>query len=186
MRFRELWHVEPFVMKDLSIVFAGAFESIREEQRRKARNAIGFSTEVNQNKKQKNEISDEELIAFGVLPELLGRVSVKVVTNDLTDQDYLKILKNPHGRVSKLLEVLNAYGANVEQMLSDDEILELIERSKNNRTGFRWVSSQVESHILEAIRTIGVTMEEEDAEEFVEFDDDEVYDPSWDDDEIFF
>lgn len=178
---------EIYVLENLSVVFSGAFESIREEKRREANYTMGFATAEAKDKKPNHEISDEDLIKFGVMPELLGRISVKVVTNDLTDRDYLQIIKNEHSRVSKLLEVLKTCGIEETQVLSDEEILELIGKSKDNRTGFRWVSAQVENRILEAVRTIGVVVkDEEENSEYVEFDDDEVHDPSWDDDDIFF
>lgn len=178
---------ENYVLEGLSVVFSGAFEAIREEKKREANYTMGFATTEPKSKKLNNEISDEDLIAFGVMPEILGRISVKVVTNDLTDEDYLQILKNSHSRVSKLLDVLKLCGIEEAQVLSDEEILNLISRSKNNRTGFRWVSAQVENRILDVIRTIGVAVNEDAGnEEFLEFSDDEVYDPSWDDDDIFF
>ena len=156
-----------YVLNDISIVFVGAFESIREKkQEESSRSLIGFGNmEIGLEEKKKNEINDEDLIKFGVLPELLGRIAVKVVTNDLSNEDYLQILKNPHGRVATLLEVLLACGIQVEQIVSDEEILEMIEKSKGNRTGFRWVSAQVENRILEAIRIDGVMMNEEEPDE---------------------
>ena len=178
---------ENYVLEGLSVVFLGAFESIREEKKREADYTMGFATAEPKDKKLNNEISDEDLISFGVMPEILGRISVKVVTNDLTDEDYLQILKNSHSRVSKLLDVLKLCGIEEAKVLSDEEILDLISRSKNNRTGFRWVSAQVENRILDVIRTIGVAVNEDAGnEECLEFSDDEVYDPSWDDDDIFF
>lgn len=44
-------------------------------------------------------------------------------------------------------------------MYGRDKIMELIKTSQNNYTGFRWVSAQVESKILEAIRNVGVKEE---------------------------
>lgn len=178
---------ESYVLEGLSVVMTGAFEVIREEKKRESNYTMGFATAEPKTKELNNEISDEELIKFGVMPELLGRISVKVVTNDLTNEDYLQILKNPHGRVSRLLDVLKVCGVEATQVLSDEEILDLISKSKNNRTGFRWVSAQVENRILEAVRTIGVVVQdEEEKEEILEMNDDDVYDPSWDDDDFFF
>ena len=151
-----------YILDGVSVVFVGAFESIREKQKlESSRTFIGFGNVALESKKQKQDITDDELINFGVLPELLGRIAVKVVTNDLSDEDYLQILKNPHGRVETLLTVLTACGMSAEQVLSDEEILDMIGKSKENRTGFRWVSAQVENQILETIRENGVTIDEE-------------------------
>ena len=147
---------ESYVVKGVSVVLVGAFESIREEKKHKANNFLGFGMVEPEIRENVMEIADEDFIRFGMIPELLGRVSKKVVTNDLSDQNYLEILKNPHGRVSTLLDVLHNCGVERELMISDEEILEMVNRSKENRTGFRWVSAQVENHILEAIRESGV------------------------------
>lgn len=175
-----------YVIEGLSVVFVGAFESIRETKcMEKSKKTIGFGIVAEEERKADNEINDEDLIKFGVVPELLGRIAIKVVTNDLTNEDYLQILKNPHGRVSTLLEVLTLYGVEAEQVLSDEEILELIDKSKNNRTGFRWVSAQVENRILEVIREGGITIKEEKREisDYEEDDDEKLWTP---DDDFFF
>ena len=180
---------ESYVLEHLSVVFLGAFEGIREVKKREANYTMGFATLELKNKQMNNEISDEDLVKFGVLPELLGRIAVKVVTNDLTDEDYLQILKNPHGRVFKLLEVLKVCGMEVSLTFSNEEILDLISRSRNNRTGFRWVSSQVENRILEGIRTVGVILQDETMEELPEPEDEEetASSSTWGaDDEVFF
>ena len=72
---------------------------------------------------------------------------------------------------------------------SDEELLDLISRSRNNRTGFRWVSAQVENRILEGIRTVGVILQDEIMEELPELEDEEETESSspWGaDDEVFF
>ena len=104
-------------------------------------------------------ISDEDLIGFGMMPEVVGRIAMKVNTRDLTEEDYLAIIRSPHSRVATLLQVLEDYGVASAEVLSDDEIRDLIATSKTNHTGFRWVSAQVESRILEVIRTQGVKEE---------------------------
>ncbi len=162
------------IIENLSVVLVGAFESIREEKREKSQSQsrpIGFGANVrwsvadaaslSQNPQTGDAwtISDEDLIHFGMMPEMVGRIAMKVSTRDLTVEDYLTILRSPHSRVATLLQVLDNYGVKTDDALSDDEIRKLIETSKSNHTGFRWVSAQVESRILEGIRTRGVKEE---------------------------
>jgi hypothetical protein len=69
---------------------------------------------------------------------------------------YMRIILNPGSRVSVLKSVLQACGANVEQLLNAEQIRELITASRNNRTGVRWVAAQVEGRLLEGIREQGL------------------------------
>lgn len=142
----------------MGFVLIGAFEFIREEKRRRKKNAIGFDCDREETEEdaveEENKITDEEYIEFGIMPELVGRIAVKCWTRPLSDEDYLRILKNKYSRVSMIKETLIEYGIDPSDAISDDEIGALIKTSKNNRTGVRWVSSMVEGRMLEYLRKV--------------------------------
>lgn len=157
-----------YTIDNLSIAMVGAFESIRQEKREQLnKRTIGFSTGIVVGRDDASRdpvgnperISDEDLIDFGMMPEIVGRIAMKVNTNDLTEEDYLAIIHSPHGRVATLLQVLEGYGIASAEVVSDEVIKEMIATSQTNHTGFRWVSAQVESKILEVIRNQGVKEE---------------------------
>ena len=136
----------------LGIVLIGAFEGIRsDKENRKER--IGFSGETRNKAKYEAlvPITDEDLIKFGVLPELVGRIADKCTTNKLTAKQYLKIIRNENSRVNELIFVLNQLGISTRRVLSDKKIMELSEQSQVNMLGVRWVSAQVESILLELL-----------------------------------
>lgn len=136
----------------LGIVLIGAFEGIRsDKENRKER--IGFSGETRNKAKYEAlvPITDEDLIKFGVLPELVGRIADKCTTNKLTAKQYLKIIRNENSRVNELIFVLNQLGISTRRVLSDKKIMELAEQSQVNMLGVRWVSAQVESILLELL-----------------------------------
>lgn len=157
-----------YTIDNLSVAMVGAFESIRQEKREQLnKRIIGFSTGTVEKLEDsarnldgnQERLSDEDLISFGMMPEVVGRIAMKVNTNDLTEEDYLAIIHSPHGRVATLLQVLEGYGVASAEAVSDEVIKELIATSQTNHTGFRWVSAQVESRILEVIRNQGVKEE---------------------------
>lgn len=155
-------------IEHLSVVLVGAFESIREEKEKRAKiHTIGFGGKQATNEAVDLTITDEDLIHFGIMPEMVGRISIKVTTNELSDEDYIAILQNSHGRIARMMNVLSDYQIEVGNVFSKENIMSLIEQSKKNHTGFRWVSAQVETLILESIREQGVYREEyiEDLEE---------------------
>lgn len=146
-----------YKIENLSVVLVGAFEGISEEKKKKSKiHTIGFGGEKSTTEYVDTDITDEDLIHFGLMPELVGRISVKVTTNELTDTDYLTILQNSRGRVANMLRVLAEYDIQVDDVFSKETIMRFIEQSRTNRTGFRWVSAQIENLILESIREKGV------------------------------
>lgn len=150
-----------FQPNKISIVFVGAFENIRKKKKSVSEmRSIGFSNDFVE-AAVCHEITDEDLIEYGMMPELVGRIASKVTTNDLTNEDYISILKNPHSRLSSLIGVVEQYGIQVEDILSKEKIIELIETSKSNRTGFRWMSAQVENMVLDCLREQGLKMKKE-------------------------
>lgn len=141
--------------KTMGFVLVGAFDKLLQDQET-PRTAVGFGRNAVVVKSNSVCLTDEKLIDFGVLPELVGRIANKCTTRALKAEDYLRIVKNSNSRVSKLLSVLNKYGTDIENAVSDEVILNLVSTSQANRTGVRWVSSQVESLILQHIYKNGV------------------------------
>lgn len=138
----------------LGIVLVGAFEGIRsDKENRKER--IGFGGEMRNKAKYEAlvPITDEDLIKFGVLPELVGRISDKCTVNKLTAQQYLEIIKNQHSRVSVLVKELEKLGIDATKEIDDDKIIQLAEQSQSNMLGVRWVSSQIENMLLDLLVT---------------------------------
>ena len=150
--------------KMMGFVMVGAFEALRQWkqsiQSAPAKVRIGFCSEAVKEKTVpapvSTELTDEDFIAFGIMPELLGRIAAKCATKALDAGAYLNIIRGPHSRVAALAQVLEMYGVRLGDILSDEDILALVETSKNNRTGVRWVSAQVETLLLEAIREHGL------------------------------
>jgi ATP-dependent protease Clp ATPase subunit len=142
--------------KKMGFVFVGAFADLMEDlKKKKADNKIGFGKQNSAAEIKINEITDDDYIQYGVITEIVGRVSTKTVTNELTDDDYIAIIRNPHSRVSIMKKSLLSAGVDVPK-ITDEEIKELIKTTKTNKTGVRWVSSQIETKMLEGLRKNGI------------------------------
>lgn len=143
----------------MGFVLVGAFEELREKKLRSKADAprIGFCPEATVcTAKEVDTITDEDLIRYGVMPELVGRVAAKCTVAELDEQAYLQILRSPHSRVTQIEKVLSCYGAQTGDVLTEEDLRQLIAASKRNRTGVRWVSAQVEARLLAAIRENGL------------------------------
>lgn len=146
--------------RNMGFAMAGAFQGIGARRSdRQTGCSIGFCTDSSSATaaaQAEPELTDEDFIAYGIMPELIGRIAVKCQARELTDQAYLEIIRGPHSRVAALSQVLGKYGVDISRVVSDAEILEMVAASKNTRTGVRWVSAQVENRILAGIREWGV------------------------------
>ena len=146
--------------RKMGFVMVGAFEELRDRKEDKLRKsmAIGFcqNTQEEQTDAVGYDFSDEDFISFGVMPEIVGRIATRCATKPLDDRAYLNIIRSSHSRVAAIEKVLMQYGIRTADVIPPEELRALISKSKSNRTGVRWVSAQVESRLLEAIREQGL------------------------------
>lgn len=146
--------------RQMGFVMVGAFESLRARKEAEAEppaRTIGFcQAEEPRAKPISMTLTDEDFIAYGVMPELVGRIAEKCSTRELTTEGYIKIIKNPHSRVGMITQILKQHGVDVSDVISDEALRKLIATSRNNKTGVRWVSAQIERNLLEKIRKGGL------------------------------
>ena len=146
--------------KKMGFVMVGAFEELRDQKEAKCSRskAIGFCQNAAEEQRDASgyAFSDEDFISFGIMPEIVGRIATRCATKPLDDQAYLNIIRSSHSRVAAIEKVLMQYGIQTSDVISLEELRDLISKSKSNRTGVRWVSAQVESRLLEAIREQGL------------------------------
>lgn len=148
----------------MGFVFLGAFENLR-ENKKACELQIGFSS-LYRNKEEVNaRITDEDYVNFGIMTEIIGRISIKCEVHDLSDEDYVQIISNPHSRVATIINVLKQYGLEVQDVITAEEIVDLVAHSKKNRLGVRWVSAQIENKLLSLIRECGVAFVEHSLEQ---------------------
>ena len=143
----------------MGFVLVGAFESLRggEVEEVPRVRPIGFlAGNPVTRPTMKAELTDEDFVAYGIMPELVGRIAVKCSTRELPTEVAIAIVRNPHSRVSRIAKTLESRGMEVGTLMSDAELEALIRTSRKNRTGMRWASAQVESRLLEALRNKGL------------------------------
>ena len=76
-------------------ILGGAFVGLDEIiGRRLNKRGIGFAASENTQSVSATlkQVSTEDLVSYGFLPELLGRLTGRIVLNELTEDDYLRIL----------------------------------------------------------------------------------------------
>ena len=95
---------------NILFIALGAFDGLDEIVRRRTENrTVGFNSDKNKNTDDVNPLSklvSSDLKSFGIIPELIGRMPILAYTNDLTEDDLVRILKEPKNALIKQYQKL--------------------------------------------------------------------------------
>lgn len=127
-----------FDTSQLTFIFAGAFSELFEENKF-SHKTVGFNNQsiISDTKKM---ITQEELIKYGLIPEFIGRISVVVQLNDLSEQDYRKIISK--SELSILNIMINYYKSlGVTLTYDEDFISKVATETVKLKTGARGIKT---------------------------------------------
>ncbi len=153
-KFRKTGKREKQSVNTANILFimSGAFtEVVPIIQKRLSRQGIGFGARIKGAQEQIDilkHIKSEDLIQFGFESEFVGRLPVRAVFDDLTENDLYKILKNPNNPIilGKKLDFA-AYGIEIK---FEDAVLQMLaKQAAAENTGARGLVSAVEKTFIE-------------------------------------
>ncbi|MBV9273525.1 MAG: AAA family ATPase [Verrucomicrobia bacterium] len=120
-------------------ICSGAFDRLRDQvERRLKSSSIGFgatpTSDVASNLLRL--ASTRDFIDYGLEPEFIGRLPIRVVCNELAPDDFYQILKTSEGSIIRqYTRAFAAFGIDVE--FTDDALLEISERAALEKTGAR-------------------------------------------------
>ena len=100
------------------------------------------------------EITDKDIIDYGFIPEIVGRLSPKIMYNNLSKEDLKNILLR--GKLSPILLKQQFYKDiyGVDLKYTDGYIDEILERATSNNTGARELKQIVYSSLLDVSHTL--------------------------------
>ena len=146
--------------KNILFVCSGAFAGLDGQMRQKnEKGGIGFSAEVKSKDDKRNtgelfcEIEPEDLVKFGLIPELVGRLPVIASTENLTEDDLVKILTEPKNSLVKQFTALFEM-EDVKLTLTEDAVRAIAQKALQRKTGARGLRSIVEGALLETMYDI--------------------------------
>jgi ATP-dependent Clp protease ATP-binding subunit ClpX len=126
--------------KNVSFIFAGAFGGIEEVQERENNTSIGFNSTVE--KGEIKQVTDRDVIKYGLMPELVGRIG-DICVLDVVDYETMEtilrktIIPNKIDQLSKFMDVNDT-------AITDDMIDELINNALESGQGARSLKRGVE------------------------------------------
>ncbi len=136
--------------KNILFVFAGAFPGLEEiVSKRLTQKQLGFGAEIRRKSDNKDilrKATNEDLKNFGMEPELLGRIPVRVVLDELTEDQLFTILRSPEAPIiMHFSEVMESYGVSVD--FDDDVLRHIAKLAVSEGTGARGLLAAFEATV---------------------------------------
>ena len=159
---------------NILFICAGAFEGLENQVRKRVNTSgsLGFGADVKSEETLKKEaglkkVIHQDLVHYGMIPELVGRLPVITVLDPVDEDMLIRIMKEPKNSVIKqYTELLKMDG--VELRFDDDALREIAKKTVERKTGARGLRSAIESVLKQTmydipsekgIKTVTVTKE---------------------------
>ena len=140
--------------RNILFICAGAFSGLEKIISSRGKGAsIGFGADV----REKGDLErkdifknsePEDLIKFGLIPELVGRLPIVAPLEGLNEADLIKILTEPKNSITKQYKKLFNLDK-VDLIFDEDSVKEIAQKAISRKTGARGLRAIVESILLE-------------------------------------
>jgi ATP-dependent Clp protease ATP-binding subunit ClpX len=149
----------PVDTTNILFICGGAFVGLDKIIERRLRvNTLGFGVQQKDRVERRHgeilaEVEPEDLIKFGIIPELAGRLPVMAALDELTEDDLVRILTEPKnalvGQYKKIFEF-----ENVVLNFTEAALRAIARRSMERKTGARGLRAIMEKILLEVMYEI--------------------------------
>ena len=144
--------------KNILFILGGAFVGLKDivAKRLDVGGGIGFGAKLNKQERNDSESFElvsqarqEDLIAFGIIPEMIGRIPVIVPFKDLDEDDLVRILTEPKNAIIKQYQKM--FGVDGVDLEVQTSALRLIaQQAKARNTGARGLRGIIENLLLKS------------------------------------
>ena len=151
-------HQEFLSIDTTNVLFicGGAFADLEKIiGKRIGKHAVGFGADVrSKNAFEASEllsqVMPEDLLAYGLIPEFIGRLPVVSAVHQLQREDLVQILTEPKNALTKQYQRFFAYD-NIELVFTDEALWEIADKALARETGARGLRSIIESALLDVM-----------------------------------
>ena len=153
---QEMIHVDT---TNILFICGGAFDGLDKIiESRTDRSAIGFDAPVESKKKRDlgklfAQVQPDDLLKFGIIPELVGRMPVITTLHDLKKEDLVRILVEPKNALTKQYEALLAMD-NVELEIMPEALEAVAEKAIARQIGARGLRAVMEKTMTDIMYKI--------------------------------
>ncbi|AQQ60553.1 Clp protease ClpX [Helicobacter bilis] len=146
---------QEFIKMDTSnilFICGGAFDGVEDIIKRKlGNNVLGFDSNPKQQADEDNilhKIETDDLVSFGLIPELIGRLHVIATLDSISKEAMISILTQPKNAIIKQYQKL--FELDGAKLVFEDEAIERIaELAMERKTGARGLRAIVEDFSLD-------------------------------------
>ncbi len=154
-------HQELIQIDTSNILFicGGAFDGLDKiVEERLNHKIIGFNAKMGSRTTKEigeilGEVTPQDLVKFGLIPEFVGRVPINVSLEGLDEDALVRILKEPKNALVKQYQRLFSLD-NVELRFEDDAIVEIARKALERKTGARGLRSIMENVLMDVMYQI--------------------------------
>ena len=142
--------------KNILFICGGAFDGIDKTiSARINSSALGFGAEISEKKDKSltklfHAVEPDDLVKYGIIPELVGRLPVIAVLDELDEDALIKILVEPKNAIVKQYSYLFSLDG-VELEIETDALREIAKKSIERKTGARGLRTILESLLNETM-----------------------------------
>ena len=141
---------------NILFICGGAFDGLEKViQNRSEKSGIGFAAAVQSKAERKlsdvfREVEPEDLIKFGLIPELVGRLPVVATLGELTEDALVQILTEPKNALLKQYQRLLSMDG-VELEIRPAALAAIARKALERRTGARGLRSILEQALMDTM-----------------------------------
>ena len=138
---------------NILFICGGAFDGLDKYiQRRTDNSALGFGSNLKDTssaaqKALLRKVEPHDLVKFGLIPELIGRLPVITVLDDLDEATLVRGLKEPKNSLVKQYKALLGMD-NVDLVFTDEALLAIARKTIERKTGARGLRSVMEDLLI--------------------------------------
>ena len=149
----------PINTKNILFICGGAFDGLDKIiESRTDKSAIGFDAPVTSKNKRDigklfSQVQPHDLLKFGIIPELVGRLPVITALQDLKKEDLIRILVEPKNALVKQYEALLAMD-NVKLEIKKDALEAVAEKAIERQIGARGLRAVMEQTMTKIMYVI--------------------------------
>ena len=145
--------------KNILFICGGAFDGLEKIiEKRLDEKAIGFGANV-QSKKEKNvsqllaQVQPHDILKFGIIPEMVGRLPVIAPLNALQREDLVRILQEPKNALVKQYKKLLEYD-DVDLEFTEDALNAIADKAIERNIGARGLRAVMEGLLTKVMYEI--------------------------------
>jgi ATP-dependent Clp protease ATP-binding subunit ClpX len=141
---------------NILFICGGAFDGLEKViQNRSERSGIGFGATVHGKSERRvsevfREVEPEDLIKFGLIPELVGRLPVVATLGELTEDALVQILTEPKNALLKQYQKLFAMDG-VDLEIRPSALAAIARKALERKTGARGLRSIMEHALIDTM-----------------------------------